>query len=781
MIKRINTLKHTGRFIELRGGQGEPGDFSELNIIYAKNASGKSTLCDVLRSLTTGESSYISGRQRLGGENSPEVFVVLSHPTPTTARFQNGAWQNIATCPPIHVYDDRFVTENVLVGHHINIDQRRSLYGLVIGAQAIALKQAVDAREEALTATTATERTARADLTRLIPQSQTIDTFRDVAETPEVDQRITEAKEALATATQTKSKADAIRQRTSLSLVEIPEIPDQLQHVLSASLDSAALEAEQKIRDHLAATSDGLSLEWLAKGHHAQTGTDCPHCGQEMEGLDILAFYRALFSGELQAQEALRHTVTAAVDLAFGETARNTIRETLVSHETEREWWEDAAGFQIRLPDLPSGDQMQESLASVHYTLNAVLCRKKANPGTAITLNAEEQKSLDAWDATAAEIRAYNTGMGEINQSLEDQKTNAGTIDLAPLTAQVASLETSKARHQQPVIDAFVAFDTAVTAKTNAQQTKQTANEALRTQSNQLLTEYGEKINELLELFAVDFRIVSSGVDFRGGQPSGNLAIELLGHQISTTPGDAGNPAQPSLSNTLSGGDRSALALAFFLAKVEREPDLASSIVVFDDPFHSQDRSRQQRTIERVHRLARAAKQCFVLSHDLDFARAVEPIHGVTCRTFLLNPLATHTTLEPQPLPMLPSRAYEVSYALLQEYIAAPGDFAAEMPNVAKTLRTILEEYLQLKFPQRWEEGTDWFGTMIGKIRDAIGDDPLVGCQGLVEDLTQVNEYSQRFHHRTTGATGDIPDERELLTYVKQTLAIIHANKFPGT
>lgn len=774
MIKRINTLKHTGRFVELRGGQGEPGDFSELNVIYAKNASGKSTLCDVLRSLTTGDASYLIGRQRLGGNNPPEVFIALAGPNPATARFQNGAWQNGGACPPIHIYDDRFVTENVLVGHHINVDQRRSLYGLVIGAQAIALKQAVDAAEQSLTAATATERTARSDLTRLIPQGQTIDTFREVAETPNVDQRIAEAKEALATSTQTKSKADAIRQRTSLSPVDIPEIPDQLQEVLSATLDGAALEAEQKVRDHLEATSEGLSIDWLGQGHRAQTGTVCPHCGQDMEGLDILASYRALFSGALQAQETLRNTVTEAAGRAFGETARNAIRETLGAHETERGWWNDAAGFQIQLPDLPSSDNIQESLAGVHNTLNAALGRKTANPGTEIALTVEEQQSLDTWNAVAAELRTYNTGIEEINQSLKNQKSNAATIDLAPLTAQVASLEISKARHQQPVIDAFAAFDAAVTAKTTAQQNKQSANEALRTQSNQLLDEYGEKINELLDLFAVDFRIVSSGVNFRGGQPSGDLAIELLGHQIATTPGDAGNPGQPSLSNTLSGGDRSALALAFFLAKVEREQDLADSIVVFDDPFHSQDRSRQQRTIERIHRLARDAKQCFVLSHDLDFARAVEPVHGVTCRTFLLNPVATHTTLEPQPLPMLPSRAYEVSYALLQNYIAAPGDFAAEMPNVAKTLRTILEEYLQLKFPQRWVEGTDWFGTMIGKIRDATGDDPLVGCQDLVEELTQVNEYSQRFHHRTTGATGDIPDERELVGYAKQTLSIIH-------
>ena len=57
---------------------------------------------------------------------------------------------------------------------------------------------------------------------------------------------------------------------------------------------------------------------------------------------------------------------------------------------------------------------------------------------------------------------------------------------------------------------------------------------------------------------------------------------------------------------------------------------------------------------------------------------------------------------------------------------------------------------------------------------NATGDDHLASCQHLVADLTNVNEYSQRFHHRTTGATADAPDGRELLGYAEQTLSIIH-------
>jgi len=36
-------------------------------------------------------------------------------------------------------------------------------------------------------------------------------------------------------------------------------------------------------------------------------------------------------------------------------------------------------------------------------------------------------------------------------------------------------------------------------------------------------------------------------------------------------------------------GDRTALILAFFLAELEREPDIAERVVVVDDPINSQD------------------------------------------------------------------------------------------------------------------------------------------------------------------------------------------------
>lgn len=780
MIKRIKTLKSVGRFIELHSKAGADHDFAELNIVFARNAAGKSTLCDVLRSMTSGKANYIVGRKRLDAGNDPEIVVSLDGPTaPQVVRFQKGAWANAAASPKIHIYDERFVAENVLVGHHINVDQRRNLYGLVIGAQGITLKQAVDAAEAQLTASGNNARGAEATLKALLPQGQSIESFRTLPVVADVDQQIITAKAELASATQTKSKADAIRQRPSLRDVPIPQIPTNLAEVLVTSLDRAALVAEQKIREHLETHTSGLSNDWLGQGHRAKTGEGCPHCGQNMEGLEILQAYNAFFSGELQSQERARTALRTATTQAFGEDARNRIREALTSHATERNWWSDAAGFDFTLPTSPEEASILDAHAAAEQAIIGALDRKQANPASATTLTPTEQQSIDNWLAVETGLTRYNVDLKNIIAKLTQKKAEAGNIDLAPLQQALAALEASKCRHQQEVIDAYEAHDTAVRAKADAQRAKKTANDALRYQANALLEQYGVRINELLDLFTANFSIVCGGanhnyVTFGGGQPSGQLAIEILDQKIASSPTDAANPARPSLANTLSSGDRSSLALAFFLAKVEQETDLGESIAVFDDPFHSQDRSRQSRTIEHIHSLARDAKQVFVFSHDLDFARAVTPIHGVITRTFELDPLADRTTLECKELPMLPSRAYETKYTTLTDFADNSANYTDRLTGIALILRTILEEYLQLKFPLHWTDRDYWLGTMIGEIEGATTGDPLLSCKGHLKDLNEVNNYSKRFHHRSTGVIADVTDARELVTYAKQTLRIIH-------
>lgn len=754
--------------------------FSRLNVVLAGNGSGKSTLCDVFRSLSTGVGAYIQGRTRLDGGGLPEVFVACQvGGQPQVARFQNGNWAATPR-PIIHVFDERFVADNVLVGHHISVEQRRNLYGLVIGDAAIALQQAVADAELALNRATEIERAARMRLEQHLPAGQTIESFRIVAAVENAGTELANARAALDAATQAAGRVLAIRRRPPLVPIPFSELPGELPATMSSTLDDATAAAEQAIRRHLAEHSNGLGIEWISEGHRAARNQSCPHCGRDMGGLEILRAYNAFFSGELQRQARARDELGAAINRLWGDVARSRIREIFTAHETEREWWRAGAGYEFELPHGPSCDEVLAAHQAVHTALVDALARKNASPSVAVQLSDAEHQALNAWLAIAGRVAAYNEGIALIDAELNRRKEVVQNLDLRPVRENVLRLDLANKRHQQPVIDAYTAFDAAVREKAEAQRNKQRSNDSLRNETNAMFAQYGDRINTLLRLFAVDFRLVAGGgtnesfVSFAGGAPSGQLAVEILGQKVSSSPDDAADPARASLANTLSGGDRSALALAFFIAKVEREPRLAEAVIAFDDPFHSQDRSRQQRTIEQIRGIAERARQCFVFSHDIDFARALAAGHGPQARTYCLDALDTHTTLQSKELPMPPSRAYETKYKTLTEFLEQPERFAGHLNSVAGALRTVLEEYLQLKFPCRWEHGVDWLGTMIGKIRTAPAGDPLVSCAHLVTDLSQVNDYSQRFHHRSTGATADVPEARELRTYVEQTLRIIH-------
>src|SRR4029077_18293358 len=86
----------------------------------------------------------------------------------------------------------------------------------------------------------------------------------------------------------------------------------------------------------------------------------------------------------------------------------------------------------------------------------------------------------------------------------------------------------------------------------------------------------------------------------------------------------AGTPLdKASFRNTLSSGDKSTLALAFFLAQLEHDRDKPSRIVVFDDPFNSQDAFRKDHTVEKIRKCGEGCVQVIVLSHDQSFLKRV--------------------------------------------------------------------------------------------------------------------------------------------------------------
>ena len=244
---------------------------------------------------------------------------------------------------------------------------------------------------------------------------------------------------------------------------------------------------------------------------------------------------------------------------------------------------------------------------------------------------------------------------------------------------------------------------------------------------------------------------------------------------INSTPvelGDDRTPLdQPSFRNTLSSGDRSTLALAFFLAQLEHDPDNASKIVVFDDPFNSQDSFRKDHTVRKIRDCGEMCAQVIVFSHELHFLKRIwdrlqnRPAERKCLELKRIG--LCNTAIAAWDIEAATRSAYKADRQTLTDFYH---DGTGEPRDVVQKIRPILETYTKLLAGDTVAEA-DTLGVIVGKIRTVGVTHQLYPlCDGL-EDL---NTYTSRYHHgeNLQAATEPIADG-ELVGYVKRTLQMI--------
>jgi len=136
------------------------------------------------------------------------------------------------------------------------------------------------------------------------------------------------------------------------------------------------------------------------------------------------------------------------------------------------------------------------------------------------------------------------------------------------------------------------------------------------------LKKYEIGINRYLENFGAGFKIVDVGKTYIGVKPNLNYYISINNKTVDLGDEKA-QEENPCFKNTLSDGDKSTLAFAFFLTRLDQDTDLAKKTVIFDDPISSLDNHRKGCTCQEIARISGLAKQVVVLSHDQYFLRMI--------------------------------------------------------------------------------------------------------------------------------------------------------------
>lgn len=386
-------------------------------------------------------------------------------------------------------------------------------------------------------------------------------------------------------------------------------------------------------------------------------------------------------------------------------------------------------------------------------------------------LGTEYETASLRFEAARTAAKGYNQAITSANTLISEKKGQAGAGDLEYTEAELVLLTATKRRHEPEPSAACKAYIDACAEKRQLEESKETSKGELEAYSGDMLETFQKRINQLLEMVTAGFRLVNIAREYKGRSP--RSTYQVLINDVAIDLGDQTTPySMPSFRNTLSAGDRSTLALAFFLAQLELDDELDKKVVVFDDPFTSQDLSRRTWTQQRIARISQKAKQVIVLSHAPQFLRLIyDSTPSAQLKTLQFCRIGKEdTTITPWDILDATRGNYFQDHGALTAFV---NDGIGEVRSIARTIRPVLESYFRFKFPGDFED-TDWLGDFLNKIRDAPNGSSLEAPQQLLEDLEDINDYSKKYHHNTNpGADSEPITDGELHSFVQRTLEVV--------
>lgn len=287
--------------------------------------------------------------------------------------------------------------------------------------------------------------------------------------------------------------------------------------------------------------------------------------------------------------------------------------------------------------------------------------------------------------------------------------------------------------------------------------------------TDDIFPRYQQTINKYLANFDAGFSIVKTTGSFTGGKPSSNY--QLVIKNVAFDIGDSKSPKSvASFKNTLSSGDKSTLALAFFLSSLELENDADQRVVVFDDPFTSQDRFRRNYTRKLILKECERSKQVILLSHDEDFIKMVwDKADNSTKKSLQIVRTSGSSSIVEWDIEIesqsIPNRDHDT----LVEFVRS-GD--GDKVDVVRAIRPWIEAWLRFRHIGFFS-ATDSLGTMIATIRNSTEDDEIYNLKDSLEELDEINEFSTEYQHgEDVSRIRQSLDSGELLGYVKRSVRL---------
>ena len=613
MITKCKRIKNVGKFYDF-SCQANELDWHKNTFMFAPNAYGKSTLVNILRSLRDNDPKLIRSRRTLDKVTAPEAVIVIDG---VNHVFNGTRWER--PFPNIQIFDAPFIHANILA-QEIEHEHKKNIHKIIIGAQGIKLAEELAGLKNC-------EKDRRQQFDTLARQfaeaefkQHTVDAFLSIPSTEEsaVVARVQQLEQDI------KSKES----ETQVRGLGFPRALSAIAFDLSSAKKIAAQKlaavheaAESRVLAHIDRNfkTKAEAKEFIQQGLDL-VQADCPFCGQDLKNAAyLLEAYREFFDDAFRTYQqnlALQAGALARWNLDNDLTALVSIHNTNIAILKQ---WEPFIGPQT-LPDVVgSVDAFRPTLTGLKDKVQGELDRKQKDP------NADAE--LSQFDALAAElaslkmaVESYNTAVTAFTEKAKNYVASLPKSDVASICVALAKEREIESRFKPEWKKWATDYPAVKKDDDNFLNQKNAKQAELAAYTKTIFETYQTRINKLLLSLGADFAVtdLTGKTDERANEPYTDFGFLILEKKVPLT---AHQDDEPCFKNTLSEGDKSTLAFAFFIAALEKIPELDKQIVIFDDPLSSLDENRRLGTVTLLAGLSLRLNQLCVFTHKKDFLR----------------------------------------------------------------------------------------------------------------------------------------------------------------
>ena len=760
MINKVENLVSIGKFRNYQAA-GQV-NFKKLTLIYGDNGGGKTTLTSVFRSLTTNNPEIIRSRISTNHTTAQAAQITqIATSTNIFHTFGTSGWT--VQFPDIEIFDIHFVNDNIYSGFDFSDEHRKQLHQFVIGAQGVAIQRQIEQNKNAKVNSRQAQERIESQLIQQVGnnlKTDLINAFLSIPATQAdgIDQQIVTAETALANAS-----ANAIIQ-TLQPLSKLARISTGINftsliadlQTTSQTIQNAVLETlfSQHCQD-LSANTLVEAENWLQKGfsyvENKQTANEpnitCPFCKQFIDtNSDILNSYASKFNADFNAlvQRLQAHLLSLQnFNLEAAIQAINNVNQANTGIITS---WTTHLPNTVQSPVF-NIIANEDDLRIEFQNLISAVQQKIQNPTVAVAT-----ATATVFQASG---QAINANIDNYNQNIETYNTAITTFRSSIQTVATAQLEVDRLKRIKKRFETSI--DTLCNQLITEKQTLRGLETAYTQLSQQQQTEattffsnYKTQINHYLgNVFKTPFRIdnvVHVAPQGRATQSKIGYKLTIDGNDISFVPNQPFNARE-----CLSEGDKSTIALAFFLSKLDIDPNKQDKILIFDDPLSSLDTNRRTYTIGIIKSLFQQLKQVIVLSHNEFFLHEIGKDIGASQKCTLRiteDFVAKSSKIEICDLDELVKIEYFKHIERLEAFRSNPDINLKD--SVLGWLRNVLEAHLRFKFYKeiRSMTGQQTFGRLISFL-DAL---PVMfrdnaNRADIISKLNLINGVSWKSHH----------------------------------